>query len=129
MTIDELEPLSDEWFDAALDGVDQILPDKVAARTICRAFEITGQADPGYIANVINSRALLSLIWYELEHRRQLKDKFKKRGEEFGLRLAQAVVADHAGFKNRAEAVADHLKICKQCAGADTSHGKLHPCA
>ena len=50
----KMGPLSPEWFDAAFENME--IPDfaMYAAIRICKAFNITGQADPGYIANVIN---------------------------------------------------------------------------
>ena len=49
----KMEPLSKEWFDAAFEDCEA--PDFAifAAEKICVAFRISGQADPGYIANVI----------------------------------------------------------------------------
>jgi hypothetical protein len=50
----EMQTHSKEWFKAAFEGVN--VPDyiKVATAKICHAYNITGQSDPGYIANVIN---------------------------------------------------------------------------
>jgi len=50
----KLQTHSKEWFNSAFEGVNA--PDyiKVVAAKICSAYGISGQADPGYIANVIN---------------------------------------------------------------------------
>ncbi len=47
---------SKEWFNAAFENVD--VPDyiKVAAAKICACYNINGEADPGYIANLINDK-------------------------------------------------------------------------
>ena len=52
----QLEKHSKEWFEVAFEGVNA--PDyiKVASAKICQAYNITGQCDPGYIANVINNK-------------------------------------------------------------------------
>ena len=50
----KMEPLSPEWFDAAFEGMDVHDYAYSAAIRICKSFNIKGQADPGYIANVIN---------------------------------------------------------------------------
>lgn len=49
-----LESRSDEWFAAAFEDMEDI-PDfcKQAAKSICNAYPINGQSDPGYIANTI----------------------------------------------------------------------------
>lgn len=49
-----LKKHSKEWFDAAFEGVNT--PDyiKVVAAKISSIYNISGQADPGYIANLIN---------------------------------------------------------------------------
>ena len=52
--IDRLTPLTPEWFDEAFNGVDVPKFAKKAAKRICIAYGIVGQADPGYIANVID---------------------------------------------------------------------------
>lgn len=49
----KLKMHSNDWFDAAFEGVNQPDSIKRAARRICVAYGITGQSDPGYIANVI----------------------------------------------------------------------------
>lgn len=50
----KMKPLSPEWFDAAFEEME--IPDfaMCAAIRICKSYHITGQADPGYIANIIN---------------------------------------------------------------------------
>ena len=52
----KMKPLSKEWFRASFEGMDEI-PHyiKVASAKICSAYNIAGQCDPGYIANVINN--------------------------------------------------------------------------
>lgn len=58
----KMEPLSEEWFEAAFE--DCIAPSTVkrAAKRICKAFNITGQADPAYIANVIDQEVKSVLL-------------------------------------------------------------------
>jgi len=56
-TIEEMAKLemhSKEWFSASFEGLED-MPDyiKMAAIRICHAYGITGQSDPGYIANTI----------------------------------------------------------------------------
>jgi len=46
----------EQWFKAAFEGVTATDSAKDAAMAICRAYGIKGQADPGYIANVITSK-------------------------------------------------------------------------
>ena len=50
----KLETHSKEWFAAAFEGVN--VPDyiRVVAAKIAKTYGIDGQADPGYIANLIN---------------------------------------------------------------------------
>lgn len=50
----ELKTHSREWFDAAFEGVDVPGYIKVVAAKISSIYNISGQADPGYIANLIN---------------------------------------------------------------------------
>jgi hypothetical protein len=47
---------SKEWFKAAFEGVNATPEVKDAAMMICTAYGITGQADAGYIANVITGK-------------------------------------------------------------------------
>ena len=49
----KLETQSREWFDAAFEGVDVPEYIKTVAAVICHSYDINGQADPGYIANII----------------------------------------------------------------------------
>jgi hypothetical protein len=58
----KLEPLSDEWFEAAFEDCIASSTVKRAAKRICKAFEITGQADPAYIANVIEQEIKYKLV-------------------------------------------------------------------
>jgi hypothetical protein len=51
-----LKVYSKEWFKAAFEGVNATPEVKDAAMMICTAYGITGQADPGYIANVITGK-------------------------------------------------------------------------
>jgi hypothetical protein len=52
----KLDMHSEKWFSAAFEGMEDV-PDKIkeASKRICRAYGICGQADPGYIANVIKA--------------------------------------------------------------------------
>ena len=57
ITVEEMAKMkmhSKEWFNAAFENMED-MPDyiKVAAARICSCYGIKGQADPGYIANVI----------------------------------------------------------------------------
>ena len=55
-TIEEMAKLkthSKEWFAAAFEDVFASEKIKKAAERICLSYGISGQADPGYIANVI----------------------------------------------------------------------------
>ena len=51
----KLEPLSKEWFKAVFEKCNA--PDfaKESAKKICIAYQIKGQSDPAYIANVIST--------------------------------------------------------------------------
>uniref|UniRef100_A0A6M3MFH0 Uncharacterized protein n=1 Tax=viral metagenome TaxID=1070528 RepID=A0A6M3MFH0_9ZZZZ len=55
-TIQEMSKLklhTKEWFDAAFEGVPASEEIKEASKRICHSYSISGQSDPGYIANVI----------------------------------------------------------------------------
>ena len=57
ITVEEMAKLgtfSIDWFAAAFEGV--VVPDsvKTASIRICQSYLLNGQADPGYIANLIN---------------------------------------------------------------------------
>lgn len=49
----KIEPLSEEWFKEAFEGCNARPSVINATKRICRAYGIRGQADPAYIANVI----------------------------------------------------------------------------
>lgn len=52
----KMQPYSKEWFKAAFEGINATPEIKDAAMMICTAYGITGQADAGYIANVITGK-------------------------------------------------------------------------
>jgi len=59
MTVEEMGKLpihSDKWFDAAFEHCIAEKRFKEASIHICRAYGIKGQADPAYIANVIQNK-------------------------------------------------------------------------
>ena len=45
---------TDSWYQIALEGINVSDSIKKASVRICQAYGISGQADPGYIANLIN---------------------------------------------------------------------------
>lgn len=58
----KMEPLSEEWFTAAFEDCTTNPFALKASRRICSAFNIIGQADPAYIANVI-SQEYNNIFW------------------------------------------------------------------
>ena len=58
MDMGKLETRSNKWFEAAFEGC-TARPSAIRASTrICRAYGISGQADPAYIANVIEAELI-----------------------------------------------------------------------
>ena len=76
-TISEMAALplySKEWFKAAFEGVNATPEVKDAVMQICAAYGIRGQADAGYIANVITGKINHTTDPYFHNHRANKTD-------------------------------------------------------